>query len=278
MYVLEKVLRRHIWLLKKNGVETAERDALLLLSFGLGFNDNEYSLKKDILVSAQELNTINDLVHRRAKHEPVAKIIGKKLFWNSSFYVDGDVLDPRPDTEILVQSVLSNIGEARNILDLGTGTGCVGISLDLMLPNVTVVASDISDKALKVARLNSNENGAEVEFILSDWLKNITRKFDIIVSNPPYISSKDFHSLPLDVKKFDPPLALLGGEDGLECYRTIAESLATNLTNDGRAFFEIGYGQKENIVQTFYKAGFALLNDWKDFNGLERVICVKKVA
>ena len=101
MDVLAKVLPRHIMFLKENGVETAERDALLLLSFGLGLKDNEYWLKKDRLLSVQELNTINNLIYRRANHEPVAKIIGKKLFWNSSFFVDENVLDPRPETEIL---------------------------------------------------------------------------------------------------------------------------------------------------------------------------------
>ena len=147
-----------------------------------------------------------------------------------------------------------------------------------MLPNVAVVASDISIKALNVARLNAKKNGAEVEFILSDWLKDITRKFDIIASNPPYISKSDFHNLPLDVKNFDPKLSLLGGEDGLDCYRIIAETLTANLTNDGRGFFEIGFGQKEKILQIFSQSGLVLSNVWKDFNSLDRVICVKKVA
>ena len=278
MDILAKVLFGFISLLRDKGIETPERDAMLLLNFGLNFTENQYSLNQDRLISNIEFNKIKSLIHRRANYEPVSKIIGKKLFWNSSFYVDRYVLDPRPETEILVQSVLSNVGNRKSILDLGTGTGCVAISLNLMLPGVTVSASDVSEKALKIGRWNAKKNDAKVEFILSSWFANISKKFDIIVSNPPYVSITDFDKLPVDVKTYDPKLSLVGGEDGLDCYREIVKSISSNMSNQGLAFFEIGFGQKEAIIEIFSKSGLPLVNVWKDLNGLERVICVKKDA
>ena len=147
-----------------------------------------------------------------------------------------------------------------------------------MLPEVTVSASDISKKALEVGRWNAKKNGAKVEFILSNWFANIPEKFDIIVSNPPYVSTTDFDKLPVDVKAYDPQLSLIGGKDGLECYREIAKKISSNMSHEGLAFFEIGFGQKDAVIQLFSQSGLPLVNVWKDLNGLERVICVKKDA
>ena len=278
MCLLGNVLHHYIFFLKDCGVASAERDAVILLNFGLNLSNNNYVHELDRPISKFEINKIKSLMNRRASHEPVAKIIGRKLFWNSSFYVNSNVLDPRPETEVLVQSVLSNIGEAKNILDLGTGTGCVAISLSLMLPEVTMVASDVSKKALDIARWNAKENGANVEFILSNWFENITQTYDIIVANPPYISSSDFFNLPKDVRVYDPMISLIGGDDGLDCYRKIGKSLKSHLSNKGLAFFEIGFGQKEDILNIFCQSGLSLVKIWKDLNNLERVICVKKDA
>ena len=278
MCSLGNVLHHYTFFFKDCGVASAERDAVILLNFGLNLSNNNYVHELDRPISKFEINKIKSLMNRRASHEPVAKIIGRKLFWNSSFYVNSNVLDPRPETEVLVQSVLSNIGEAKNILDLGTGTGCVAISLSLMLPEVTLVASDVSKKALDIARWNAKENGANVEFILSNWFENITQTYDIIVANPPYISSSDFFNLPKDVRVYDPMISLIGGDDGLDCYRKIAKSLKSHLSNKGLAFFEIGFGQKEDILNIFCQSGLSLVKIWKDLNNLERVICVKKDA
>ena len=278
MTKLANVLLKHISLLKDCGIETAEKDASLLISFALGFTSNHYFLAYDRQIGNLELSKINHLIDRRAHHEPIAKIIGKKLFWNSSFYVNKNVLDPRPETEVLVQAVLSNVGEAKSILDLGTGTGCVAISLALILDQVTIYASDVSLIALSVARRNAREKGAEVQFILSNWFSNFSRKFDIIISNPPYISDSDFLKLPIDVREYDPKVSLVGGVDGLDCYRKIAKSLLLYLCDGGLAFFEIGFGQKEEAILIFSQEGLSLVNVWSDLNGVERVICVKKDA
>ena len=278
MYELKKVFRQYISLLKDNGVENSGMDVMLLFNFALGTTSNQYIFAEDRQISEFELKRIKTLVDRRARHEPVAKIIGKKLFLDYSFYVDVNVLDPRPETEVLVQAVLNNAGAARTILDLGTGSGCVAISLALMLKQVSVSASDISEKALLIARQNAEENGAKVSFVISDWFSSFSKRFDIIVSNPPYISSSDFTKLPNDVRSYDPKLALVGGRDGLDCYRKIAQSLSLHLNNDGLAFFEIGFGQKQGVTNIFSQEGLSVVNVWNDINSLERVICVKKDA
>ena len=278
MYELKKVFRQYISLLKDNGVESSEMDVLLLFNFALDTTSDQYIFADDRQISKFELKRIKTLIDRRARHEPVSKIIGKKLFWDYSFYVDVNVLDPRPETELLVQAVLNNAGAARTILDLGTGSGCVAISLALMLKQVSVSASDISKKALLIARRNAAENGAKVNFVISDWFSSFSKRFDIIVSNPPYISSSDFTKLPNDVRSYDPKLALVGGRDGLDCYRKIAQSLSLHLNNDGLAFFEIGFGQKQCVTNIFSQEGLSVVNVWNDINRLERVICVKKDA
>ena len=278
MYELKTVFRQYISLLKDNGVENSGMDVMLLFNFALGTTSDQYIFADDRPISECELKRIKSLIDRRARHEPVSKIIGKKLFWDHSFYVDVNVLDPRPETELLVQAVLNNAGAARTILDLGTGSGCVAISLALMLKQVSVSASDISKKALLIARRNAAEDGAKVNFVISDWFSSFSKRFDIIVSNPPYISSSDFTRLPNNVRSYDPKLALVGGRDGLDCYRKIAQSLSLHLNNDGLAFFEIGFGQKQCVTNIFSQEGLSVVNVWNDINRLERVICVKKDA
>ena len=278
MYELKTVFRQYISLLKDNGVENSGMDVMLLFNFALGTTSDQYIFDDDRPISECELKRIKSLIDRRARHEPVSKIIGKKLFWDYSFYVDVNVLDPRPETELLVQAVLNNAGAARTILDLGTGSGCVAISLALMLKQVSVSASDISKKALLIARRNAAENGAKVNFVISDWFSSFSKRFDIIVSNPPYISSSDFTRLPNNVRSYDPKLALVGGRDGLDCYRKIAQSLLLYLSDDGLAFFEIGFGQKQGVTNIFSQEGLSVVNVWNDINRLERVICVKKDA
>ena len=278
MYELKTVFRQYISLLKDNGVENSGMDVMLLFNFALGTTSDQYIFAEDRQISEFELKRIKSLIDRRARHEPVSKIIGKKLFWDYSFYVDVNVLDPRPETELLVQAVLNNAGAARTILDLGTGSGCVAISLALMLKQVSVSASDISKKALLIARRNAAENGAKVNFVISDWFSSFSKRFDIIVSNPPYISSSDFTRLPNNVRSYDPKLALVGGRDGLDCYRKIAQSLLLYLSDDGLAFFEIGFGQKQGVTNIFSQEGLSVVNVWNDINNVERVICVKKDA
>ena len=177
-----------------------------------------------------------------------------------------------------MEDVLENTENVKTILDLGTGSGCIAISLALELSEVVVVGSDISDKAIDVARFNSKKNNAKVTFVKSDWFKNITTRYDIIVSNPPYVSEGELASLPDEVKNYDPKVALNGGKDGLNGYRKIAESLNSHLNIGGLGIFEIGFGQVTDVRNIFSKFGFSVHRIKCDLNGIERVICVKKDA
>jgi len=273
-----QVIKKCLKYLKNRNIETADRDVPILLSFVLGLSIAEIYSNFDILVTNYQLKRLEKLIARRGFYEPLAKIIGKKDFWNHSFHVDGTVLDPRPETELLVDTVLRNIGTSQHVLDLGTGSGCIAISLALELNEVMVAGCDISEEALLVARRNSKKNEAKVSFLLSDWFDQIYDKYDIIVSNPPYISQEDFANLPPTVKNFDPKIALLGGKDGLYCYRVIARSLVSHLKDDGLAFFEIGLGQKNDVLKIFSENSLFPVDVKQDLNGIDRVVCVKKAA
>jgi len=192
-----------------------------------------------------------NLKTRRLAGEPLSKILGLKEFWGLEFQVNEYVLDPRPDTETLIEAVLDYVGgrksETLKILDLGTGTGCVPISLLSELPNATAMAIDISDEALDVARQNVQKHNDQhdisdrIEFRKGSWFEGLEgQNFDIITSNPPYIPDSDIENLSKEVKNHDPVLALSGGDSGLEAYNKIFSSLNNHLKSDGRAFFEIG--------------------------------------
>ncbi|MDG2474437.1 MAG: peptide chain release factor N(5)-glutamine methyltransferase [Paracoccaceae bacterium] len=278
MNLLGHVLRSFTQELKDKTNMCAQRDAMLLLCFGLDLSMNEVYLDQNRTISKTELIKLKKLLERRVNFEPIAKIIGKKQFWDSSFYVDKTVLDPRPETELLIESVLSNLGSNKTILDLGTGSGCIAISLALALSDVKITGSDISEEALIVARKNSKTHQVKTCFIKSNWFRNISKKYDIIVSNPPYISDDEFFQLPRDVKNYEPRIALLGGPDGLTCYRDIAHSISSHLTDQGVGYFEIGQGQRCDVLEIFSWYGLSAVDVKKDLNGIDRVVCVKKDA
>ena len=278
MPILGIIRKNYVQRLKDKSIDSAERDVVSLMAFGLGLSLADILLNQDKLISDTELSKLDDLINRRAAFEPVSKIIQKRFFWESTFYVDRQVLDPRPETELLIETVLENFDKSKNILDLGTGSGCIAISLALALSQVRIVGSDVSISALRIARQNAKLNNAQVNFICSDWFEDIVEKFDIIVSNPPYIKQDEFFNLPNDVKHFDPTIALVGGADGLDCYRKIAFSISLFLNDGGKGFFEIGLGQRNQVSSLFEAHGLSVFDVKNDLNGVERVVCVKKDA
>ena len=278
MPILGIIRKNYVQRLKDKSIDSAERDVVSLMAFGLGLSLADILLHQDKLISDTELSKLDDLINRRAAFEPVSKIIQKRFFWESTFYVDRQVLDPRPETELLIETVLENFDKSKNILDLGTGSGCIAISLALALSQVRIVGSDVSISALRIARQNAKLNNAQVNFICSDWFEDIVEKFVIIVSNPPYIKQDEFFNLPNDVKHFDPTIALVGGADGLDCYRKIAFSISLFLNDGGKGFFEIGLGQRNQVSSLFEAHGLSVFDVKNDLNGVERVVCVKKDA
>ncbi len=238
-----------------------------------------------IELTPQQQETLESLVKRRINnHEPLDKIIGRKSFYKYEFIVNNHVLSPRPETEIIVEEALKLVSKEQNqILDLGTGSGCILLSLLKELPQSQGVGVDISQEALSVAQKNAQNLNLENQswWIKANWndqdfLNNFSQKFNIIVSNPPYIADAEIKTLAPEVKDYDPQEALSGGEDGYEAYRRLAEIIPYLLTDNGYILLEGGQDQAETIADIFMKQNLSLYKIVKDLQGIERCIILKK--
>ena len=224
--------------------------------------------------------TLTRYVARRLNGEPVSKILHRKGFYKRDFYTSQDVLDPRPDSETLVEAVLANHPDrtqALTILDLGTGSGCLLLSLLDEYPHAKGVGIDSSDRALKVARKNAGK-GSRARFLHQDW-RRLSRKlgtFDIIVSNPPYIPTADIAHLDKEVKNYDPLCALDGGKDGLDAYKDLAAILPTLCHTQTDIYFEIGKGQQAQVKKIMARNGFHCVRAYQDLGHIIRVLQFKK--
>lgn len=231
-------------------------------------------------VSAEDAATVRNAIARRLNHEPVHRILGEREFYGLSLRLSAATLEPRPDTEILVDTMLPHVRrlESRfgnlHILDLGTGTGAICLALLHESPKATGVGSDVSSEALETARGNAERNGLAARFRTAhgSWFDAIHERFHVIVSNPPYIASSVISTLAPEVKDFDPPAALDGGLDGLDAYRAIAKDAARFLHPDGTIGVEIGYDQRETVTSVFEGAGFSLVEAVRDYGQNDRVL------
>ena len=235
-----------------------------------------------VLMSDDELHPdvfrkFDNLLAAREKFQPVSQIIGGREFWGRWFTVTRDVLDPRPETETIVEMALQQ-GPFQRILDLGTGSGILAVTLAAEWPEALAVAVDISEDALAIATKNASAQdvGERVQFEVSDWFGAVGGVFDLIVSNPPYIAAHEMGSLSPDVRNWEPFLALTPGGDGLEAYRTIAFMLGQFLSAEGLALFEIGHTQGEDVTRIFRGAGFGNVSVSQDMGGKDRVVSVRK--
>ena len=257
--------------------DTARLDAECLLSFAI--NKPSVYLRtwpEEILEPAQE-DKFYSLVARRERGEPIAYILEQKQFWSLDLKVTKDTLIPRPETEILVEKILAinNTQTINSILDLGTGSGAIAIALasELIKNNtsLSVVATDISSKALQIAKLNAETHNQSIEFQQSDWFDSIAlQKFDVIVSNPPYIEEDDAH-LSLGDVRFEPMNALVSGDDGLTAIRSIIKSAKSWLNPNGWLLFEHGYNQADMIRQLFLESGYKNIQTEKDLSLNDRI-------
>ena len=216
---------------------------------------------------------------------PIQYVMEKTEFCGIDFLVDERVLIPRPETEMLVETVFELMNDSRStihdtrILDLGTGSGCIAIALTKKISDCTMVASDLSEGALDVARQNAEKQGVagRIDFAKSDLFEDIKGSFDIIVSNPPYVARTDFPNLQKEVLK-EPFMAFDGGQDGLDMYRRIVNKAAEYMNNGAFIVMEMGFGQRNGIVKMFEKAGgFKIVSEKKDYNEIERVIVAQRV-
>ncbi len=255
--------------------DDARNDARLLLGHVLACGD-EAGGRPDIsdeTVGNEMADRFRDLVRQRLQRKPVSRIVGYRHFWKGWFRVTDDVLDPRPETELLVETALQG-PPFKRVLDLGTGSGCILGSLLSERPEAKGVGVDVSPGAIRVA--SENLAGLDVqnraELYVSDWFSAVTGQFDLIVSNPPYVARSEVPSLEPEVRRWDPARALLGGHDGLECYREIAAGLETHLKRGGRVLLEVGASQAHPVCAMFRSACDLDCCVFKDLDRFDRVV------
>ena len=262
----------------RNYIENPSRETYLLLRNSEVLRDfTEVFTSSDMEPEPRKIEKFYELLERRINHEPLAYIAGEKEFYSRSFDVNGSVLIPRPETELLVTEALDiarGVGEPA-ILDIGTGSGCIAVTLACELPAAKVYASDISPEALNIARCNAGKNGAaeRVRFILGDLAEAFgAGSFDIVVSNPPYVSPAEYEVLDPSVKNYEPALALVSEEDGLSHINRIIRDSSRILKGGGWCMVEAGYTQSARVEALYEEAGFGDISSVKDISGIERVI------
>lgn len=259
--------------LKDNNIDEANLKCKILLASILKVN-KEYLIIHDTEVLSENIvSEFKNKIEEIKSGKPLQYITNKQEFMGLNFYVNENVLIPQPDTEILVEEVISKMKQnvSLSVLDLCTGSGAIAISIAKNIDKLTVFASDISDTAIEVAKKNAEANNVQVNFILSDMFENINAKFDCIVSNPPYIEDNIIKTLPKEVQN-EPYIALAGGEDGLKFYRIIAENAKKFLNDNGFVAVEIGYNQKDKVIQIFENEGYKNIYSKKDFGGNDRIV------
>ncbi len=275
------LMRRAAKQLSLRGNETAALDARLLLQAAAGMAHTEIVAEPDLVLSADVTARFWLLVERRCSFEPVSRILGAREFYGRNFRVTPDVLDPRADTETLIGAVLA-LAKGRGplrILDLGTGSGAIVVTLLAELPEALAVATDLSAAALQVATGNAEALGVanRVRFVRANWFDGVDGQFDFIVSNPPYIPLGDIAGLAVDVREFDPQKALDGGPDGLEAYRRIARGAGGHLAPKGNVILEIGAGQENTVNDLFREQGFDRESRHFDLAGHVRCLAFRRV-
>ncbi len=278
--------------LNKININSPQLEARVLLQHIINKPIEYLLINLDEQLNQSEIEAFEKLLERRLKHEPIAYITGVKEFYSREFIVNKHVLIPRSDTEVLVDVVsqchsrvggnpekkqLDSVAKPRNdsILELGTGSGCIAISLLCELPNAKAVATDISLDAIEVARNNAlkRQVSNRIKIIHSDWFENIKdQKFDVIVSNPPYISYTEKPEMVLETLNHEPHLALFAEEDGLQAYRIIAENAKQFLKPTGKIILEIGFNQADKVSKIFLDYGYNIDNIYKDLQSHSRVI------
>ncbi len=263
------------------GIDSARLDARLLVAEVLGVAPMKVATYPEMPLSPAQAARLEALAVRRAAREPMSHILGRRGFWTLTLKVTADTLDPRADTETVVEAVLDALPDRAKpyrLLDFGTGTGAILLALLSELPDATGLGIDISAAALAVARENAETNGLSrrVEFALGEWGRGLDGCFDAIVANPPYIPDQDIAALEPEVARFEPRLALAGGADGLSCYRALAPDLPRLLAPGGIAAVEVGAGQAGEVADLLRRAGLAVTGTRQDLGGVARCVTARK--
>ena len=277
----EQVLANATKILKNASIVSSKLDCEVLLSNVLKINRENILVNLNKKINHQDFINFNKLINRRKKNEPVAYIVGYKEFWNKKFKVNSDVLIPRPDTEILVEEVIKviQINSSLNILDIGTGTGCVLLSVLSDRKKCYGIGLDISKKAINIAKHNAKiqQMKNRIKFINSSIDKFYVGKYDLIISNPPYIKSGDIMNLDKDVGFYEPGIALNGGYDGYSKFREIIYKSSVLIKKKGKLFLEIGYNQKNEVIRILNCNKFYINKVVKDLGKKNRCIISTKI-
>jgi release factor glutamine methyltransferase len=263
------------------GIDTAVLEARILLEFVTKFSTEKLLVNNQQQLSLEQIDHYQQLIARRKKLEPIAYIIGQKEFYSLNFIVNKNVLIPRPDSEVLVNTALKYVKEYKfeNILELGVGSGCLLLSILYNLPSTTrATAVDISSEAMAITRQNYQQLGLknQVNFLVQNWGEGLNEHYDLVISNPPYIAKGEISDLQLDVQNYEPKLALDGGNDGLDCYRAITQQLPKLLSINGIALFEIGINQAEPIKAIVESYDFQVIEEVRDLANIIRCLVIKK--
>ena len=274
---IAEVLETAVARLRQSGVDDARRDARLLLAAALGDRPELVIGYPEMELGEPEAEAFAAMVARRAAREPVSRILGRREFWSLPFRISPATLDPRPDSETLVEAVLARIPDrtaALRVLDLGTGTGCLLLALLSELPRAEGLGTDISPEAVAVARANAADLGLadRARFGVADWGSGLTGSWQAIVSNPPYIMDREIAGLAPEVARYEPRTALSGGPDGLSSYRRIVPQAAGLLAAGGLLALEIGRGQGALVESILAAAGLKRLERAMDLAGIERCV------
>jgi release factor glutamine methyltransferase len=286
-WTIIKLIRWATSYLQSHDIDSPRATGEILLAHALQLNRIDLYLKYDQPLVADELQKFKSLIKRRINREPVAYILGVKEFWSLDLAVNENVLIPRPETECVVEVALDQLAQKtsrppQRILDLGTGSGAIVLALASQQPRHLYFASDRFRSAVETACRNAGRHdlGRKIHFFVGDWLSSLTGArpgFDLIVSNPPYIPSREIGGLQPEIHQFEPIAALDGNQDGLGCYRTIVASAHNHLNPGGVLLLEIGHGQREDIRQLAVDCGrYEGFSCSKDYSGYDRVVWMRK--
>lgn len=269
--------------LRDAGLDSPRREAVALAVQCLGLGRESMVAAPNQLVTELHARRFREATSRRAAGEPLARITGHREFWSLDFILSADTLVPRPDTETVVEAVLSEITDssaALSVLDLGTGSGCILLALLSELPNARGTGIDISQAAIETARENARRLGLDgrADFQIGNWTDGLSARFDIVVANPPYIAEADRDALIVEVRDHDPPLALFAGADGLAAFRALIPGLAGVMAPGGLAALECGAGQGPKVAEMIAFAGFNAARLVADTAGHDRVVVARRSA
>jgi release factor glutamine methyltransferase len=275
--ILRETLRKAAERLESHHVSSPRLNAEVILAHCLSVDKTYLYTHDDRVLNDQEFQKIEDALYERISGVPVQYIVGRQEFYGRYFTVNPDVLIPRPETEFIVEAVLGlQVDSAVSIIDVGTGSGCIGLTLALELPKAQVTIADISYSALLTAKANARALGAQASIVCMDLLDAAGGPFDIVVSNPPYVSRNESSRLQIEVREHEPHVALFGDDDGLAAYRKLIPSAEQVLKPGGYLIMEIGAGLEKRVLELF-GSGWDLFPTRKDLQGIPRTISAQKV-